>query len=883
MVNQRLSPEQLLQKIKQEERKEGRGKLKIYLGAAPGVGKTHTMLLDAIAKRSKGLDVIVGVAESHGREEIDLLLTQLEQLPRQEVEYRDRAYKEFDLDGALQRHPGLILVDEMAHTNAPGLRHEKRWQDIKELLDRGIDVYTTLNVQHIESLKDDVAQIIQAPIKETVPDSMIEMADTIELIDLPPEELLKRLQEGKIYFPAQAELAKEHFFRKGNLIALRELALRATAERVGTDVLLYRQDVGIKHIWAIKDKILVCVGPRPETQTLIRSAKRMATSLQAEWIAVYVDRPRVRSSRHMRNAAIQNLRLAELLGADTYVLTGFDIVEEIMNFARKNNVTQIVVWKNVRKRWKTIFKPTLTDELVRHSGEIDVYIKTGHDTAPDLPTEHEPKKYYWGTYLWSFVAAGIATGLNSLLYEVVSPSNLIIIYLLAVTLTALFTRLGPSILTSILSVLSYDFFFVKPLYTFSLSNYKQTITMLLMLFVSQIIIYLTIIARRQAESMRATEQQTIALYTLTRKLTVVHEIRDLMVLGANYIAQVFNSDVMALLPKKHHLKVVANTNVKKDLNVKELSVAQWVHDMGQPAGFGTETLTFSKALYIPLLSASGAIGVFRIEPKDHQLFTPEQMKLLESCINQVTLALEVARLQEKERREHLQIETDRVRTNLLRAIFHDLCYPLKRVINAVNDLKKLEGANLRIIEKNIDHEIDKLTRLNNNLYLIIQMETEELVLNKALTSLKKIINSVLKICQDMLKDREVKTDIAEDIPMILIDSKLIQEVFYHLFDNAIKFSPPKTPIHVFVYTEHRKIVVSIEDFGAGVSSDEKHKIFEKFYRGKDIESKPGLGLGLAICQKIVKAHNGQIWVETLDHKGGVIRFTLPIISGHKND
>jgi two-component system sensor histidine kinase KdpD len=402
----RQSPETFLQRAEEEENRQNKGKLKIYLGAAPGVGKTYTMLKDALAERDKGLDVVVGVVESHGRSEIDKMLQNLEALPRKSITYRDKTFTEFDLDAALNRDPGLLLVDEMAHTNAPGTRHEKRWQDIKELLDRGIDVYTTLNVQHIESLNDDVAQIIQIPIKETVPDSMLEMADTIELVDLPPETLLKRLKEGKVYFPEQAQIAAENFFRKGNLIALRELALRITAELVSTQVLLYRQGKGITHIWPIKDKILVCVGPGPESLKLIRGAKRLAVSLQAEWLAVYIDTAKGQSANETRNKAIQNLRFAEQLGADQiHILTGFDIVKEILNFAKEQNITQIMIWKRIRTRWRDVFFRNLADEIVRNSGEIDVYIMTG-EREPETPLKNTlPKKKNipWKNYVFSIL------------------------------------------------------------------------------------------------------------------------------------------------------------------------------------------------------------------------------------------------------------------------------------------------------------------------------------------------------------------------------------------------------------------------------------------------------------------------------------------------
>ena len=432
MSDNRPDPEKLLKRVQIEEEKKGRGKLKIYLGAAPGVGKTHEMLHDALEERVNKRDVIIGVVESHGRKDIEKMAKFFDSLPKKEIPYQGRELLEFDLDAALKRKPSLILMDEMAHTNVEGLRHKKRWQDIKELLDRGIDVYTTLNVQHIESLNDAVSQIVHAPIKETVPDSMIEMADTLELVDLPAEELIKRLHEGKVYVPAQAELAIEHFFKEGNLIALRELALRTVADRVGSDVILYRQDKGIKHIWPTKEKILVCVGPGPEAKKLIRAARRMAISLQIDWIAVFVETPKIQTSEMQRNYAIQNLQFAESLGGMTRVLTGFNLVKEIMTFAREHNVTQIMIWKNIRSRLRNIFFRDLADEIVRNSAEIDVYIMTGENKNISFPRKSLFSSLIKGSlqnYIFGIFIVTLITAINFMLSYFLSEINLIMIYL----------------------------------------------------------------------------------------------------------------------------------------------------------------------------------------------------------------------------------------------------------------------------------------------------------------------------------------------------------------------------------------------------------------------------------------------------------------------
>ena len=649
MEDGRPDPEKLLKQAEAEERQKQQGKLKIYLGAAPGVGKTYTMLHDAIGLREKGLDIVVGVAESHGRQEIDALLKDLEILPRQEVDYHQQKLSEFDLDGALKRNPGLILMDEMAHSNAPGLRHTKRWQDIKELLDRGIDVYTTLNVQHVESRSDVAAQIIHAQINETVPDSMLEIAETIELVDLPPEDLLKRLQEGKVYFAPQVELAKEYFFQKGNLIALREIALRITAERVGAQVFLYRQGQGIRSIWPTTEKILVCVGPGTESIRLIRAARRTATSLQAEWIAVHVNAPKLHLTEKQQNNAVQNLHLAQQLGAQTYTLIGNDLVQEILTFAHEQNITQIVVGKTIRPAWKEFFFRSFAYELVRHSGDINVYIVTGKAGQFHLSKHnyHMPK-IAWGSYWIAIGTIVLATAVNFYLYPYVDVSNLMMVYLLGVLLIALFGRIGPSILASVLSVLAYGFFFIPTFHGFKITDIKYFLTLLMMLLVTQVISHLTILSRKQAAIARRAEHRTATLYTLSQQLATTRGVNKLLETAVRYISELFDSEILALMPEDSHLVVKASYRTDHALNVKERSIAQWVYDLGQMAGLGTDTLPSSDALYVPLRATNSVIGVLCLRPTLSQhLFSPDQIRLLEACTNQIALGIEVDQLQER--------------------------------------------------------------------------------------------------------------------------------------------------------------------------------------------------------------------------------------------
>lgn len=647
MTDKRPDPNALLQQVIEEEQQKQRGKLKIYLGAAPGVGKTYSMLHEAMGEQAKGLDIVVGIVESHGRVEIEEILKNFIVLPKITVDYHGKKLQEFDLDSSLKRNPGLILIDEMAHTNVSGVRHKKRWQDIKELLDRGIDVYTTLNVQHIESLNDDVSQIIHAPVQETVPDFMIERANTIELVDLAPEDLLKRLAEGKVYVPKQARLAAEFYFRKGNLMALRELALRTLAKQVNTQVLLYRQGQGIRHIWPTMEKILVCVGPGPESHKLIRAAKRMATSLQADWIAVYVDSTRTQLSPTQRNQAIKNLFFAEQLGAETHILMGYDLVKEIINFSREQNVTLIMICKRIRHRWTNFFFRSLADEVLRYSGEIDVYTMTEVTKKTRKKSLTKPMTP-WLHYFLSTSIVAITTLISYLIYPLVNESSLILVYLIGIISTAILGRPGPAISGIILSILVYDYLFIPPYYSFFMDKSDYFFTLVMMFILALVMCQLTLVTRRQSEMARLAEYQTSALYTLSRRLSRTRGIIRLLRTGINFISEIFHCEIIALLPKNGRLVVRARAKSHEELDEKEYSIAQWVFELGQKAGLGTDTLSFSNALFIPLLGARGTVGVLRVQSsKNNDFTTPEKIQLLESCANQIALALEVDSLQEE--------------------------------------------------------------------------------------------------------------------------------------------------------------------------------------------------------------------------------------------
>ena len=651
MEENRRNPDALLLLAQaEEEKKSPEGKLKIFLGAAPGVGKTFSMLQEAMIKKNQGIDVLVGLAETHGRHDTGLVLAGLEILPKKNIEYKGQTLQEFDLDGAILRKPQLILVDEAAHTNAPHCRHTKRWQDIQELLDRGINVYTTLNIQHLESLNDVVQQITGIRVRETLPDSVLEQAE-IELVDLPPDDLLKRLAEGKIYFKEQAKLAIQHFFKKSNLTALRELALRTVAEQVNMDVMTERKFQSVQETWPTAEKLLICVGPGEGSAKLIRSGKRLANNLHADWMAVYVDAQKLGITQQQRDSVSQNLRLAEQLGAETLFVGGDDLVTEILRVARERNVTKIVISKQTKSSWKSRLKGSLVDQLVRYSDEIDIYVIRAAEDVPLKPTVMESTeikvKSSWSTYGIALLVIAACTGIDFMIHPYFAVSNVIMVYLLGLVVVAGFGRYGPSLFASIVSVLSLSFFFVPTsIFDFSSSDTQYLFTFFVMLIVGGVISYLTIKVRQQAERSRQREKRTYAILALTRQLASHRGLNALLEIATRQIAEVFDSEVLAILPREGLLHIEAGFPALTQLEEKDLSVARWTFDMGQTAGKGTNTLPHSDAIYFPLLGVKGTVGVLRVKPLENsKLFDADQMATLKAFVNQTALTVEVDRLQ----------------------------------------------------------------------------------------------------------------------------------------------------------------------------------------------------------------------------------------------
>ncbi len=884
MSEQRSDPDELLARVRQEEARRTRGALKVFFGAAAGVGKTYAMLEVARERRVAGVDVVVGYVEPHGRPETEALLTGLEQLPLRMVEYRGMRLREFDLDAALARRPGLILVDELAHTNAPGSRHAKRWQDVEELLAAGIDVYTTCNVQHLESLNDVVAKITDVQVRETVPDSVLEAADEVELIDLPPDDLIQRLKEGKVYVPDQAERAVRRFFRKGNLIALRELALRTTAARVDAQMDVYRRDHAIPTPWPVTERILVAVSPSPFAARVVRAARRMAAGLRAEWIVAHVETlAHARLSEADRDRVAQTLRLAEQLGARTVTLTGPSVADEVVAHARGKNVSKIVVGKPGGPRWREVLFGSVVNELVRKSGDIDVYVITGErEAAPSVRERARAQVTNWSAYAEATGVVALSTITAWLMFRHFELSNLIMLYLLGVVLVATRLGRGPSIFASVLSVAAFDFFFVPPYLTFVVSDGQYLVTFAVMLVVAIVISTLTVRTRQQAESARDRERRTAALYDMSRELASTRGVDDLLRVALRHLGEVFGSEVaMFLADASGRLVARAGSLATPSNETSERGVSQWVYEHGRVAGQGSATLPGARALYLPLIASRGTIGVLGIRPAESQTFAaPEQLHLLEAFAAQTALAIERATLADEAQQAQVQVEAERLRSTLLSSVSHDLRTPLAAITGAASSLlaggERVDAVTRRELTQTIQEESERLSRLVHNLLDMSRLEAGSVPLHREWQPLEEVVGAALARLEGRLQGRRVTTRLPPDLPLVPVDGVLIEQVFANLLDNALKYTPPASPIEIAAWADAGAVTVEVADRGPGFPSGEEERVFAKFYRGRVGGERGGVGLGLPICRAIVEAHGGRMRAENRQGGGAVFRFALPV-------
>ncbi|WP_233856206.1 sensor histidine kinase [Paraburkholderia sp. HD33-4] len=892
----RPDPDELLDRIQRDEEKSQRGRLKVFFGASAGVGKTFAMLQAARYRKEEGVDVVVGIVETHGRKETLALIEGLELIAPARIEYRGRVLAEFDLDAALARKPQLILVDELAHSNVQGSRHLKRWQDVQELLDAGIDVYTTVNVQHLESLNDVIGQITGIRVWETVPDRVFDLADEVTLVDLPPEELLDRLRDGKVYMPQQAERAVRNFFRKGNLIALRELALRRTADRVDAQMREYRADQSIERIWQARERIIVCVGAGLESSNLVRAAARLASNLKADWLAVYVETPKLqRLPDAIRGRTLDALKLAAELGAETVTLQGEQVAQTLIAYARMRNVSKLVVGTVELRAWRGWLGWSTADRLIRAARDIDVtLINSGtvreaaasRGVAGSFAAPGEDRHAFpVASYVYAVAICAVITALASMFADRISLANLVMLYLLGTVFAAARLGRGPGVLLSFLGVAAFDFFFVPPRLSFSVSDTQYLLTFAVMLATSLTISDLTSSLRRQARIATMRERRTDAMFAMTRELGAALTTDQILEIGTRHLVEVFQVRVAILLPDSAEKvrQKVENPDPAVTLAKEELDcdIGQWVYDQQKPAGHGTETLPAAAALYLPLRAPMRTRGVLALlSPRMAELAIPEQRRMLDTFAAQIALALERVHYVEIAQDALISMESERLRNSLLSAISHDLRTPLTAIVGFASLLAEpghAERAEPRAsseLAEGIYDEAMRMTGIVTNLLDMVRLQEGSMRLNRQWSSVEELIGAALAASRRLLSGRKISTHVPHDAPLVRLDAVLVERLLANLLDNAAKYTPAGSPLAINAAVveehDHRYVKVTVEDSGPGLSPGMESRVFDKFTRGEKESALPGIGLGLAICRAIVDAHGGTIGATNRTDPNGIV-------------
>jgi two-component system sensor histidine kinase KdpD len=896
MVNQRRDPEQrplpeaLLEAAKREH--AGAGRLKIFVGAAPGVGKTYEMLRTAHARLKGGADIVIGFAETHGRAETEALLRGLEIIPRKQLEYKGQIIEEMDLDAVIARHPQIAVVDELAHTNAPGSRHPKRYLDVDELLSRGIDVYTAVNIQHIESLNDVIAQITHVRVRETVPDSVFDRADEIELIDLTPDDLIQRLKEGKVYVPKQAEHALEHYFSPGNLTALRELALRRTAERVDEQLLNHMQANAIAGPWAAGERVLVCVSEDPRAAGLVRYTKRLADRVHAPWTAIGIETRRsLQLTDEERDRLADTLRLAEALGGEALTIPSVErrIADDIVKFAQANNVTQIIIGKSTRSRLFEILRGSVVHDLVRRSGNITVNVIAG-DELPSEPSLNTPvqtaariEPFNARPYLMALAIS--ATGLASA--EVIQPwfgvENVDLVFLTAVVVVAVRYGLWPSLLASVAASLCYNFFFLPPVYTFTITDPTNIAAFFFFMLIAILVSNLAGRVRTQADTAISRIRMTEQLYAFSRKLAGTATLDDVLWATAYQTALMLKVRVVLLLPDQGVLTVKAGYPPEDQLDQADLAAANWAWSNDRPAGRGSDTLPGAKRLFLPMRTGREAIGVIGIDnDRTGPLLTPDQRRLLDALVDQGALAIERVLLVEDMDKVKRTTESERLRSALLTSISHDLKTPLASVLGAASTMRDLDTGlseqQKRDLLATVIDESERLNRFIANLLDMTKLESGAIVPNTALHDVGEIVGSALRRASKILARHKVSLELDADLPMLELDAVLFEQVLFNLLDNAAKYSPPDTTISIRSLRDRDSVSLQVADEGEGIPPEELESVFDKFYSVQKIDHvRPGTGLGLAISRGFIEAMHGKIFAANRsDRRGAVLTIRLPI-------
>lgn len=883
-IENRPSPDALLEHVQRETR----GRLKIFLGAAPGVGKTYEMLMSGRARQADGVDVVIGVVETHGRKETQALAEGFEVIARRTIDYRGQTLEEMDIDAILERQPALVLVDELAHTNAVGSRHPKRYIDVQELLSRGIDVYSTLNIQHVESLNDVVAQITRIRVRETVPDSIVDRADDIEITDITPEDLIKRLADGKVYVPKTAKRAVENYFSPGNLTALRELALRRTAQRVDEQLLNHMQAHAISGPWAAGERLLVCLGHGSNGASLVRYARRQADRLRAPWAVLHLDTPQAASlPEEDKDRLAANMRLAEQLGAETVTLPALSPSRDIIAYANSNNFTHIVVGRPSGSRWRQLWQGSVTQDLIRHAGHISVHVISGDDKeaqpARGVRAAQAPKPFRVKPYLLSVIFILLAILAGIALDQTLDVQNLALVFLMAVLAASVQGGLGAGLFASLLGALSFNFFFLEPRYNFTVRDPESIVALFFYLGVAVVASNLTAAVQRQAAAARQRARTTEDLYLFSKKLAGTGTLDDVLWATAFQIASMLKVRVVILLPEGNSVAVKAGYPPDDTLVDADIAAAKWAWEHNRPAGRGADTLPGARRLYLPLRTGREAVGVIGLD-NDRQgpILTPEQQRLFDALSDQAALAIERVQLVSDVDKARLAVETDRLRSALLTSISHDLKTPLAAIMGSADTLKGLgaqldEEARRELLSTVID-ESERLNRFIANLLDMTRLGAGAMEPNYAWHFAGDIVGTALSRAGKIVSRHKVEVHIPETLPMLRVDPVLFEQVLFNLVDNAAKYAPEDTLIEIRGRQDGDALVLSVVDEGPGIPPDDIERIFDSFYRvRKGDHVRAGTGLGLSICRGFVEAMGGTITAANrIDRAGAVFTIRMPL-------
>jgi len=882
MSTERPNPDELLQRLNAEEAHARRGRLKIFFGASAGVGKTYSMLSAARVAQSQGTPLTIGIVETHGRSETDELLSGLPVLPQKEMEYRGRVIREFDLDAALafgRDHPdGLVLVDELAHSNVQGSRHPKRWQDVEELLAAGFHVWTTMNVQHLESLNDIVSGITDIQVRETVPDRLFDDADEVVVVDLPPDELIDRLRQGKVYVPQQAELASKNFFRKGNLLALRELALRRTADRVDDEMQAYRLRSSVQPIWPNRESLLACVGPGEYGEKVVRSCARLAAQLGVSWHAVYIEVPTPRGRDQRQDHVLRVLKLAGDLGAVTASIAAPSVASALVRYAREHNLSRLVMGRPSRRwRWWPGSRPIM-EAIEAEADDLDIVQVSRSRTAAIFSRQSSASTVQpessWGGYAAAAIACLLTALLAVPLLDVFELTNIVMFFLLVIVGIALRYGRGPAVLAAFVSVALFDFIFVTPQFSFAVSDIQYLVTFAVMLIVALVIGQLTAGLKVQAEAAMERERRVRGLYEMARDLSAVLMLEQVSHIGARFLTTEFNvNSALLVADYQDRLQIMPGATAEVDM-----AVAQWAFTHGEAAGWSTDTLPASRCLVLPLKATMRQRGVLAIEPIENTLLSPERRRVLDTCASLLAISIERIHYIDVAQTTTVQMESERLRNSLLSAISHDLRTPLASLLGLADTLlltkPSLAGQQLELLQS-IRAATLRMNSLVNNLLDMARLESGIVQLNRQWQPLEEVIGSALALCKPMLDDRPLQVRLAPDLPLLNLDAILIERVMVNLLENAAKYTPAGTPIEIMARTDGGNVVVTVDDHGPGLPPGREEAIFEKFERVKKESATPGVGLGLAICRAIMEAHGGTIRAENRETGGARFILTLP--------